>query len=426
MSSIVNKTIATRGSVLRRASLILRHQNFRLSSFSSVSIESNPILSDEHLQHDEQCTTSKIQDDKSRVRTIRFYRMLLRQCQLLADNTNNANTTNKSTVASSKQATSESFMLQPRVVTSANSMYFRTSPPVATQSFDLFRLFYILVERESVKHNAVGTPILLPPTHPQAIKRNYSSASYAETSTRSMIPRDVSIDDWFYEVTGGQMPTFRNENENDEMRNLLVNTCWTSPEKLRSVMRQAFQTNYTRIDTPELHKWTIRAFQILRDQQDLWMRSSVAVTADRIRTVATCQSGRCLAALAKYKKRPSRRFTYKIRIENLTQDDLQLMGRSLSFQGIDKDGQAYDEPVIDSKMLDRPLPLRTPDVPSTVLRPGQCFEFLGNVNLKTDKGILKGCFHMNKVLASSAKIGMEAIPIGDIIHADIAPLELRM
>lgn len=66
------------------------------------------------------------------------------------------------------------------------------------------------------------------------------------------------------------------------------------------------------------------------------------------------------------------------------------------------------------------------DVPSTVLRPGQVFEFLGNVNLKTDKGLLKGCFHMNRVIPHSSKAGTEAMPIGDMIHVDVAPVELTM
>lgn len=149
------------------------------------------------------------------------------------------------------------------------------------------------------------------------------------------------------------MPIFRNQNVDDEMRNLLVNTCWTSPIQLQSVVRDAFKTEYNRINTSDLHKWTIRAIQILQDQQEMWNRSSVAVT-DRIRTVATYQSGRTLAGSAKHNKRPFTRFTYKIRIENLTHDHLQLMGRSLSIQGIGEDGKAYEGPVIDSKMLDRP------------------------------------------------------------------------
>jgi len=410
MAALMNKTIAARGSILHRPTMLRRHQNFRLSAFSSVSIGSNPVAS-EHMQQDQQSTSAKKADDKSRLLTIRFYRMLLRQCQSLAA------TSNKSEITSSKQDTSESIMLQPRVVTTSNSLYFRTSPPVVTRPFDLFRLFYILVERESAKATA-GTSVSLPPSHPQATKRSYSSASYAAPST-STPPPDVSIDDWFFEVTGGHMPVFRNQNVDDEMRNLLVNTCWTRPNELQSVVRDAFKTEYKRIDTPELHKWTLRAIQILQDQQDLWTRSSVAVT-DRIRTIATCQSGKSLAALSKYKNRPSRRFTYKIRIENLTYDNVQLLGRSLSIEAIGEDGKTYEEPLIDSKMLDRPY------VPSTVLRPGQVFEFVGNANLKTDRGIVKGCFHMSKILETSAKPGMEAMPIGDIIHADIAPLELTL
>lgn len=61
-----------------------------------------------------------------------------------------------------------------------------------------------------------------------------------------------------------------------------------------------------------------------------------------------------------------------------------------------------------------------------MIRPGQCFEFVGNVNLKTEKGVVQGCFHMNRVLANSAKAGMEAMPIGDVIHAEVAPLQLSM
>ena len=62
----------------------------------------------------------------------------------------------------------------------------------------------------------------------------------------------------------------------------------------------------------------------------------------------------------------------------------------------------------------------------TTLRPGQCFEFVSSVALELGLWQLQGSFSMNRILTPTTPnvVGMDAIPIGNEIQVDLAPLRL--
>ena len=62
----------------------------------------------------------------------------------------------------------------------------------------------------------------------------------------------------------------------------------------------------------------------------------------------------------------------------------------------------------------------------TTLRPGQCFEFVSSVDLELGLWQLQGSFSMNRILTPTTPnvVGMDAIPIGNEIQVDLAPLRL--
>lgn len=169
--------------------------------------------------------TSDPETEKYRMTTIRLYRVLQRTC--------------KSFPVESKQ---DPILLQQELKAPDWGHHSIFTPPSPTMVEELYRLFYVYND----------------PT---------DDAAFAPTS----------IDDWYFNVVG--------KVSDEDMPPMTTFTCWTSPEQLRYAIRAAFRLNYD-LDAPILHKWAIRAIQILQEQRTMWTSSSVA-TAEGIRVTAT-------------------------------------------------------------------------------------------------------------------------------------------
>lgn len=220
-------------------------------------------------------SSSQIMERNPNSLSIRLYRMLLRQCQSLVEDSK-----------INEKLDSKHIMLQPNVIKEQHDgIYLKTAPPVVTKSLDLFRLFYVMHEHDKMQKKGNDEKELLSnhSKHQHYYeRRHYSSVVNQNTGKQS----DISIDDWFFEVTGGLIPLFHNEDD-VVLRKLLKQSCWTNQDQLKKAIRMAFQTKYHRVKNQDLHKWTIRALQLLQEQQELWKHTSVSSTNDPIRVVAT-------------------------------------------------------------------------------------------------------------------------------------------
>eukprot|EP00548_Thalassiothrix_antarctica_P002224 CAMPEP_0194136520 /NCGR_PEP_ID=MMETSP0152-20130528/6537_1 /TAXON_ID=1049557 /ORGANISM="Thalassiothrix antarctica, Strain L6-D1" /LENGTH=158 /DNA_ID=CAMNT_0038833219 /DNA_START=521 /DNA_END=997 /DNA_ORIENTATION=- len=130
-------------------------------------------------------------------------------------------------------------------------------------------------------------------------------------------------------------------------------------------------------------------------------RSSTS-TKDGLRVVATSS---CIgkAASATSQQETKNRFAYRIRVENSSNNDktVQLLGRSWVILEENKDGTNQTDPVI----VNAPTTGAVGHLP--VLEPGYVFEYMSGCELSTDKGEMKGHFHMAVVppLTASAMVG---------------------
>ena len=97
------------------------------------------------------------------------------------------------------------------------------------------------------------------------------------------------------------------------------------------------------------------------------------------------------------------RFSYRIRIENTSDEHIQLLGRFWNIQEYDDTndnderegnkttGVASKDPII----VNAPFTGAVGHLP--VLRPGQCFEYMSGTDLATKKGVMKGHFYVAAV-----------------------------
>ncbi|KAL3925786.1 MAG: hypothetical protein SGILL_000167 [Bacillariaceae sp.] len=220
-----------------------------------------------------------------------------------------------------------------------------------------------------------------------------------------------------------------NDDETAQLPPMTSMTCWTSQNQIQDAVRTAFRRlQYdSLVSAADLHKWAIRAIQIIREQQVLWKHSSVATTDGVVRVVAT---SRCIGTsiptptsmppsettpqiLAD--SAPKYRFAYRIRVENISDDQtVQLMGR---YWHISEEPVPRTTGIAGMKANDieqeAPPPIIV-DSPATgavgqlpVLHPGQVFEYMSGTDLATPKGIMKGHLYMARVPSTtqSAKSG---------------------
>jgi uncharacterized protein affecting Mg2+/Co2+ transport len=207
-------------------------------------------------------------------------------------------------------------------------------------------------------------------------------------------------------------------------------TAWTTPKQIEEAIRRAFKTFNKQnpaatvaVDTSHLHKYSIRAIQLLREQQIMWNHSSTHVTDSIVRVTATSQciekaasdsvlnvtlppvvTPQMVALSTKY------RFAYRIRLENVSTDQtVQLVGRywHIAEQQHDSDDSSSSAATPPPIEVNAPYTGAVGQLP--VLQPGQVFEYMSGTDLATPCGQMKGHLYMARVPKStiSAKSGDE-------------------
>jgi hypothetical protein len=176
-------------------------------------------------------SSSSSQDEMHRVAQIRLYRILQRTCR-----------------AFPVENEDDPILLQPALEApnwGRHSVFMPNSPTVTGE---LHRLFYIWNEEKE------------------------DSSAFSPDG----------IDDWYYEVMGRTV----GDDDHDSLPPLTSTTCWTTKKQLMDAIRTVFRTNYVTMNNQNLLKWSIRAVQMLQEQQSMWSTSSVATT-EQIRVSAT-------------------------------------------------------------------------------------------------------------------------------------------
>jgi len=346
--------------------------------------------------------------EKQRLATIRLYRILQRTCRSFPTQTMGVD--------------APTVLLQPELNAKHWGRHVVFKPPSSTSVEELLRLFYVLNDGEDD-----GVEIRKAP----------------------------SIDDWYYNVVG----RYRIEAELPPMTSL---TCWTSTGQIQQAIRTAFRASFdARHDQiSDLHFWAIRAVQFMHEQRVLWKYSSVATT-NGVRVTATSRYGICsdssmpvLCCLLVFLIRPpflsmSRfigstaptavtaispvgtsllgtkfRFAYRIRIENVSSETVQLLGRSWCIEELTPDGK-IDE-TKEKILVDSPATGAVGQLP--VLRPGQVFEYMSGTDLLGEHGTMKGHFYMVRVPddRNPGKAGdhVEGLSAGNKFEVEVATFPL--
>jgi hypothetical protein len=290
-------------------------------------------------------------DDKIRLTTLRLYRILQRTCKEFDND---------------KLQPGGEILLQPNLEAPDWGRHATYTPPKPTQTEELYRLFYVWndsVDEQAVfrssNHDYYYDDSATPSSKTTATTSNY------DNNTAPYMPS--SIDDWYYELvskrkqqqadTEGEDASSSSSSSSSSLPPMTSMTCWASQSQLQEAVRTAFRTlqyddsnrshkNYDEdqsstslLRSSDLHKWAIRAIQILQEQQTLWRHSSVATT-NGIKITAT---SRCIGTTAPTPTTippsittpqiladaaPKYRFAYRIRVENVSDDQtIQLMGR---------------------------------------------------------------------------------------------------
>jgi uncharacterized protein affecting Mg2+/Co2+ transport len=119
------------------------------------------------------------------------------------------------------------------------------------------------------------------------------------------------------------------------------------------------------------------------------------------------------------------RFAYRIRVENVSDQSIQLLGRYWCVKELTADGREDDTK--ERIVVDAPATGAVGHLP--VLHPGQVFEYMSGTDLLGTKGIMKGHFYMARVPHDrhSAKAGdhAEALNADDKFEAEVASFPLE-
>jgi ApaG protein len=233
-----------------------------------------------------------------------------------------------------------------------------------------------------------------------------SKASNIEQMFRLFYTWNDDVEKWYYDVVG---------DTSHELPPMTSETCWTTPENLQEAIRLAFRTEYS-TDATTLTKWSILALQVLEEQKKMWSLSSSEVT-EQIRVTAT---SRCIGTSDPTSHFPpaalpgglqsKHRFAYRMRIENLSDQHVQLVGRY--FHISEEEGE--EDPV----MVDAPSTGAVGQSP--VLRPNQVFEYTSGTDLAKTKGEMKGHFYMTRVTEDEGGTAGEV----EKLEVTIAPFPL--
>jgi uncharacterized protein affecting Mg2+/Co2+ transport len=245
---------------------------------------------------------------------------------------------------------------------------------------------------------------------------------------------DERVEDWFEAVCS-------DNNDNDDNHvddawgkaydDTYYDTQWTTVNVLQKAIKYAMQR--TPPDTAEKQRlyqqWAIRAFQLMKDQENMHRLSSTS-TQGGVRVTCTSRCvGRTLTAGRESSSTSQAdtkfRFAYRVRIENVSPDQtMQLLGRTWVIQDYSRDGEPVGEPV----RVHAPQTGAVGKLP--VLQPGQAFEYMSSCELTTKTGVMNGCFHLCRVEPDtpSAQVGMRvaAFESPDRFEVAVAPFPLEV
>lgn len=161
---------------------------------------------------------------------------------------------------------------------------------------------------------------------------------------------------------------------------------WTTSTTVQDAIRFTFQCSGGRLD------WAIRTYQILSEQAKLHQTTSMREEAG-IRIAATSQFVGT--------SHDKHRFSYRIRIENVSASHFQLMGRSWIIQE-----DRHVEPI----RVHDPMGGAVGQFP--ILEGGQAFEYMSGCELSSATGVMKGCYHFRDVESDAYfEIAVEPFPL---------------
>lgn len=216
--------------------------------------------------------------------------------------------------------------------------------------------------------------------------------------------------DWF-----GSIQNLRSRSEDDEEESevetpptpILPNmewdftdesTLWATVSSIQRAVRHAFRNSILNADDerPRMNKYAIRAVQLLLEQSEMLRLSSFSYDQN-VRVVATTRHIGNSQGGGMMMGGPKNRFNYRIRIENLSdQDAVQLLGRRWLIEDLGVEGVEEVPPQEDSLVVvDAPNSGAVGQLP--VLRPGEAFEYMSGCELTTSRGQMSGSFHFAKV-----------------------------
>jgi ApaG protein len=197
--------------------------------------------------------------------------------------------------------------------------------------------------------------------------------------------RDPSLSDWM----DLDVEQYYDEDDND---NDGQDAMWTTIHTLQAAIRQAFRQPTT-LSTSVHHQWAIRAYQLLTEQQTLQRHCSIS-EEDGVRIVAT--SNFLSEGPGIQREENSFQFAYRLRIENIGKETIQLLGRTWNIE------EEADTP---------PIRVYAPNTGVVgflpVLQPGHFFEYRSGCEIGTASGTMGGCLHFARVSSDtvSCRVG---------------------
>jgi ApaG protein len=234
---------------------------------------------------------------------------------------------------------------------------------------------------------------------------------------------DERVEDWFEAVCS-------DDDDDKDYDDTYYDTQWTTVNALQKAIKYAMRRTPPDAEQQRLYQqWAIRAFQLMKDQENMHRLSSTS-TERGVRV--TCTS-RCVGRTITPGRESSStsqagtkfRFAYRVRIENVSPDQtIQMLGRTWIIQDYSLDGKPVGEPV-------RVVAPQTGAVGKLpVLQPGQAFEYMSSCELTTMRGVMKGCFHLCRVQPDTppAQVGMRvaAFESPDRFEVRVAPFPLEV
>jgi uncharacterized protein affecting Mg2+/Co2+ transport len=243
---------------------------------------------------------------------------------------------------------------------------------------------------------------------------------------------DERVEEWYDAVCAdnnndGSVKEFDDKGYDDTY----YDTQWTTINVLQKAIKYAMRrTPPADAEKRRLYQqWAIRAFQLMKDQENMHCLSSTSIEGGvRVTCTSRCvgrtiTAGREAASISQAATKF--RFAYRVRIENVSPDQtIQMLGRTWVIQDYSWDGEAVGEPV----RVHAPQTGAVGKLP--VLQPGQAFEYMSSCELTTKTGVMNGCFHLARVEPDtpSAQVGMRvaAFDSPDRFEVAVAPFPLEV